>query len=96
MSRYSYLGVPLAGGTLRYRQGSGQVERLDADGKPVEALEGSIWRVLPGLLEEAPRPHCEGLEPALPQDVLLGGYVGFMGYEAQADLDGTAFHAAGW
>ena len=93
MSRYSYLGVPLAGGTLRYRQGSGQVERLDADGKPVEALEGSIWRVLPGLLEEAPRPHCEGLEPALPQDVLLGGYVGFMGYEAQADLDETAFHA---
>lgn len=93
MSRYSYLGVPLAGGTLRYRQGSGQVERLDADGRPMETLEGSIWQVLPGLLEEAPRPRCEGLEPALPQDVLLGGYVGFMGYEAQADLEETAFHS---
>lgn len=93
MSRYSYLGAPLAGGTLRYRQGSGQVERLEADGKPLETLEGNIWQVLPGLLEQAPRPRLEGLEPALPQDVLLGGYVGFMGYEAQADLEETAFHS---
>ncbi|WP_237202008.1 anthranilate synthase component I family protein [Rothia nasimurium] len=91
MSRYSYLGAPLGGGVLRYGQ-PGRVELLGQDGYPREVLGDSIWQVLPGFLESAPRPELGEGQDAPPADVLLGGYVGFMGYEAHADLEVTAFH----
>lgn len=92
MSRYSYLGAPLGGGVLRYAQ-PGQVDVLDMSGRPHQVARDSIWQVLPGFLESAPRPELGEGKEAPPADVLLGGYVGFMGYEAHADLEVTAFHS---
>ena len=92
MSRYSYLGAPLGGGVLRYAQ-PGQVDVLDMSGRPHQVYRDSIWQVLPGFLESAPRPELGEGQDAPPADVLLGGYVGFMGYEAHADLEVTAFHS---
>lgn len=91
MSRYSYLGAPLGGGVLRYGQ-PGQVDLLDVSGRPQQVYRDSIWQVLPDFVEAAPHPAVTKDEDAPPTGVLLGGYVGFMGYEAHADLEVTAFH----
>lgn len=95
MSRYSYIGAPLAGGTLRYeRAGSNspQVQVLDAAGQVTGAETGTIWQVLENLTP-ATRPNPADLEGAdYPVDALAGGYVGYMGYEAHADLPPVDFH----
>ncbi|MDY3049098.1 MAG: anthranilate synthase component I family protein [Rothia sp. (in: high G+C Gram-positive bacteria)] len=91
MSRYSYIGAPLSGGVLRYGQ-PGRLEVLDQQACLQEVHQGSIWQLLPGFLDSAPRPAISQGQEAPPADVLLGGYVGFMGYEAHADLELTAFH----
>ncbi|MDY6052321.1 MAG: anthranilate synthase component I family protein [Rothia sp. (in: high G+C Gram-positive bacteria)] len=91
MSRFSYIGAPLCGGVLRYER-PGQVDLVDAQGRPTRTLPGSIWQALPNFLEAAPHPAAAEGKDAPPADVLLGGYVGFMGYEAHADLEVTAFH----
>lgn len=92
MSRYSYLGAPLSGGVLRYGQ-PGQVDLLDVSGRPQQTYRDSIWQVLPDFLESALRPELGEGKDAPPTDVLLGGYVGFMGYEVHADLEVTAFRS---
>lgn len=92
MSRYSYLGAPLGGGVVRYAQ-PGQVDMLDTSGRPQRVYDDSIWQVLPGLVEVAAHPELGEGQDVPPADVLLGGYVGYMGYEAHADLEVTAFHS---
>ena len=92
MSRYSYLGAPHNGGVLRYESAGmnqPQVSVLDNEGAAARTLPGTIWQVLPRVLADA--PAITGAE-GLPPDALPGGYVGFMGYEAHADLELTDFH----
>lgn len=93
MSRFSYLGAPHAGGVLRYESAGNEAPEvgvLAADGSLAGSHPGTIWQVLPRLLAAA--PAVTGADGALPADLLPGGYVGFMGYEAHADLELTDFH----
>lgn len=73
MSRFSYLGVALAGQVLRVETAS------DAP---------NLWEELDAAVRSAPRISAEDAEAAgYPLgEVLDGGYVGFMGYEARASL----------
>lgn len=91
MARYSYLGAPLSGGVLRFINAqAGQV--LDTAGRPTQDLPCSVWQALPQHLAAAQRPEIADGQGAPPADALLGGYVGYLGYEAHTGLETTAFH----
>lgn len=96
MSRYSYLGVPVEGGILRYER-AGQlhprVQVLGADGQQVGEEPGTIWQVLEALTpQNSLSPGVAGAA-GYPAEALAAGYVGYLGYEAHADLEPVAFHS---
>jgi len=88
LDRFSYLGDargPLAE-LVRYRVGRGRVEIDRHDGHYV--VPGTIFDYLAAQL------HRISIEfPDVPFD-FVGGYVGYLGYEAKADCGGTARHRA--
>ncbi len=89
LAQASYLGT--TGGpdraVLEYDVEQGTVTRHDAHGTSME--DGSIFGVLERELEE------RGLEPcAQPARGLIGGFVGYLGYECKGDCGASNVHSS--
>ncbi|MFW0109328.1 aminodeoxychorismate synthase component I [Rothia sp. P13129] len=90
MSHYSYIGVVPEDSQILHYVHAGtptpQVHLYDGNGTPNGTIDGDIWEVLHQKLETAPTP-ASGTMSSPEETLLLGGYVGYFGYETHLDLD---------
>ena len=89
LGQCSYLGSSIGPSrmVLEYDVEQGVVTRHDADGRVEE--EGSIFQVLDRELE------IRAIEPpSQPARGLLGGFVGYLGYECKGDCGATNAHSS--
>jgi para-aminobenzoate synthetase len=89
LGQCSYLGSSMGPSrlVLEYDVEQGMLTRHDAEGIGKE--EGSIFQVLDREL------HLRGLEaPSQPARGLLGGFVGYLGYECKGDCGATNAHSS--
>jgi len=87
LAQSSYLGTSAGPGrcVLEYEVGSGEVQLHGADGTEVE--RGSIFEVLDREVAKRAIERPTGIVPNL-----LGGFVGYLGYELKADCGATNAH----
>jgi para-aminobenzoate synthetase len=87
LAQCSFLGTSAGAErrVLEYDVGAGAVTVHDAEGRTVE--HGSIFDVLDRELAA----HAVAAPPQLPRG-LLGGYVGYVGYECKADCGSPSVH----